>query len=391
LQGKQFLAVKVRNERFEFVEKYLTGVLSDDLHAKRIQSLAAGTLGVMTGASLAVSIIGQSLAQARGLLSRHAIKQVDRLLSNPGIVVWDLFAPWVAEVVGRREEALIAMDWTDFDADDQTTLALSLVTGHGRATPLLWLTVFKGELKDRRNHYEDLCLARLAEVIPRGVKVTILADRGFGDTKLFSYLTDLGFDYVIRFRGNIHVAAADGERRLAADWVGKAGRARKLRDAEMTAGGHKVGAVVCVHAKDMKEPWCLAVSNAEATAHEIIRYYAKRWTIEPGFRDTKDLRFGMGLGVLRIADPQRRDRLLLLNAFAIMLLTLLGSAGESLGMDRQLRTSTAKRRVHSLFRQGWMLYELIPNMPEIRLRPLVTRFSELILQSPTFTQAFSLA
>jgi hypothetical protein len=28
------------------------------------------------------------------------------------------------------------MDWTDFDADDQATLALSLVTNHGRATPL---------------------------------------------------------------------------------------------------------------------------------------------------------------------------------------------------------------------------------------------------------------
>jgi len=42
-----------------------------------------GAVGVMTGASLAVSIIGQSLAQARGLLSKHAIKQVDRLLSNP--------------------------------------------------------------------------------------------------------------------------------------------------------------------------------------------------------------------------------------------------------------------------------------------------------------------
>src|SRR5271166_5874891 len=79
----------------------------------------------------------------------------------------------------------------------------------------------------------------------------------------------------------------------------------------------------------MKEAWCLAVSNAEASAREIINYYAKRWTIEPGFRDTKDLRFGMGLSVLRIADPQRRDRLLLLNAFAIVLLTLLGAAGES--------------------------------------------------------------
>ena len=44
----------------------------------------------------------------------------------------------------------------------------------------------------------------------------------------------------------------------------------------------------------------------------------------------------MGMSALRIADPQRRDRLLLFNAFAIVLLTLLGAAGESLGMDRQL-------------------------------------------------------
>ncbi|MEO5375822.1 MAG: hypothetical protein H7840_16430 [Alphaproteobacteria bacterium] len=36
---------------------------------------------------------------------------------------------------------VVAMDWTDFDADDQATLVLSLVTNHGRATPLLWLSV----------------------------------------------------------------------------------------------------------------------------------------------------------------------------------------------------------------------------------------------------------
>ena len=78
----------------------------------------------------------------------------------------------------------------------------------------------------------------------------------------------------------IHVSAADGETRLAAAWVGKGGRARKLRDAEVTAGRHKVGAVVCVKARDMKEAWCLAASNAEATAREIMNYYAKRGTID---------------------------------------------------------------------------------------------------------------
>ena len=377
-------------KRVEFVRKYLDGIFAEDVHAKRVMSLANGAVGVMTGASLAVSIIGQSLAQARGLLSKHAIKQVDRLLSNQGIVVWDMFAPWVAEVVGARKTIVVAMDWTDFDADDQATLALSLVTNHGRATPLLWLTVLKDELKDQRNDFEDLCLARLAKVLPEGVAVTILADRGFGDTKLFDFLDTLGFAYVIRFRGNIHVSAADGETRPAAAWVGKGGRARKLRDAEVTAGRHKVGAVVCVKARDMKEAWCLAASNAEATAREIMNYYAKRWTIEPGFRDTKDLRFGMGLSVLRIANPQRRDRLLLLNAFAIVLLTLLGAAGESLGMDRHLKVNTAKHRTHSLFRQGCMLYELIPNMPDARLQPLVARFHEYLNQHEAFSQTFAI-
>ena len=92
--------------------------------------------------------------------------------------------------------------------------------------------------------------------------------------------------------------------------------------------------------------------------------YGKRLGIECGLRDTKDLRFGMGMGSIHVSTPARRDRLWLLNAFAIALLTLLGAAGEALGYDRMLKTNTAKRRVHSLFRQGCMLYDLIPTMPE---------------------------
>jgi hypothetical protein len=211
-------------------------------------------------------------------------------------------------------------------------MALKLVIRHGRATPLVWLSVLKDELKNARNDYEDACLRRLAEVLPAGTQATILADRGFADTKLFDFLDDLGFDYVIRLKGNTQVTAADGTTRPAAKWVGQGGRARKLRDAALTEARRPVGAVVCVHAKDMKEPWCLVTSHRDATAPQIIKLYSKRWTVEPSFRDTKDLRFGMGLGAVRIADPQRRDRLRLLNTFAVVLLTLLGAAGESLGM-----------------------------------------------------------
>ena len=120
----------------------------------------------------------------------------------------------------------VAMDWTDFDADNQATLMLSLITEHGRATPLLWLTVDKKTLKDRRNLYEDRLLVRLAEILPPQVKVRIIADRGFGDHKLYRLLSEqLHFDDVIRFRGNITVTAADGETRTAAAWVRPGGRA----------------------------------------------------------------------------------------------------------------------------------------------------------------------
>jgi NAD/NADP transhydrogenase beta subunit len=93
---------------------------------KRIASLADATLGVMHTASMAVCTIGHGLAVARSLNARHAVKQVDRMLSNPGIDVDQILALWVP--FGARTPLLVALDWTDFDVDNQTTIMLSLIT-----------------------------------------------------------------------------------------------------------------------------------------------------------------------------------------------------------------------------------------------------------------------
>jgi len=138
-------------------------------------------------------------------------------------------------------------------------------------------------------------LRRLAELLPAGVHVTVVADRGFGDQKLYGVLTEeLKFDFAIRFRGNIGVTAADGEARTAAEWVGAGGRARTLRGAMVTADDYPVATVVCVQARGMKEPWCLAASTTDTPARALINLYPRRWAIECGLRDAKDIRFGMG-------------------------------------------------------------------------------------------------
>ena len=102
---------------FGDVHRFLIGVFAEDVHAKRVYSLANATLGVMSTACLAVNAIGHGLALARGRLTKHAIKQVDRLLSNRGIEIDGLLVHWVPYVVGSRSSIAVAMDWTDFDAD----------------------------------------------------------------------------------------------------------------------------------------------------------------------------------------------------------------------------------------------------------------------------------
>ncbi|NKC17203.1 MAG: hypothetical protein GKR94_34910 [Gammaproteobacteria bacterium] len=77
-------------------------------------------------------------------------------------------------------------------------------------------------------------------------------------------------------------------------------------------------------------------------------------------------------------------------ALAVSVLTLLGAAGENFGYERYLQANTVKIHTHSLFRQGALLYELLRNMPEARLRPLMVRSGEMIKRHPTFSETFSL-
>ena len=369
------------------VHDFVSSIFDYDLHAKRVASLANATVGALQGARLAVGAIGRALAVAKDLDPKHAIKQVDRFFSNTGVDVWTLFASWVPYVIGTRPEILVAIDWTDYDPDNQSTIAIYLVTKHGRATPLIWKTVKKSTMQGWRNEYEDQVIERLHEVLPADVKVTVLADRGFGDQKFYELLKDqLGFDFVVRFRGVIKVTSAEGETKSALAWTPNNGRSLLLRGARVTREGRQLGGVVCLKAKGMKDAWHLATSFGDKPAAEIVNLYSRRFTIEESFRDMKNLRFGMGLSDTRIGSPERRDRILLVGAVAAALLTLLGAAGEAVGLDRRMKANTSKERTHSLLNQGLFYFDWLLTMRDERALPLVQAFDELVRNQATFRE-----
>ena len=370
----------------DLIRDFVHGVLTEEVHAKRVESIANAVTGVTRASTLSVQTIGHGLAAALDKNSKHAIKQVDRLLSNGKVVVWNLFELWVRYVLADRSEAVVAIDWTDFEPDDHVTCAAHLITNHGRSTALVWKTIPKSELKGQQIQIEDDVIERLHAIVPPHVAITLLADRAFGDQARYAHLTQLGWDYVIRFREGILVHAR-GETQPAAAWVPKGGRALRLADAAVTADKYSVGAVVVVKRAKMKEAWCLATNRAEPAA-DIISLYSRRFTIEETFRDQKDLRFGMGLSATRIRDCGRRDRLLFLSALAHALVTLLGAAAEAIGYDRLMKANTVKKRTHSLFRQGSYWFSRIPTMSIERLTPLLQALEAQLAQHSLFKQIF---
>jgi hypothetical protein len=174
------------------VAEFLSETLEVDWHAATLRSVA---LGALHAVSLCIHVIGRASAQARDGDPTHAVNQVDRLWSSQSEVVWLFSRAWARFVAGSRPEAIVAVDGMDVDADGHATIAAYLVTSHARATPLPWNTVEKATLEGRRNRHEDELLGEFAACLPEGKRVTILADRGFGDQARHTQPRSLGMDW----------------------------------------------------------------------------------------------------------------------------------------------------------------------------------------------------
>jgi hypothetical protein len=360
--------------------------VEEDLHAKRLESLARYSIGTMEAPRAGIRAIGAAYAKVAHIQLRHGVKQADRFLSNPGIDVEALTPAWARFVIGSRKEIIVALDWTDFDLDDHSVLCAYVVTTHGRATPLCWKTHTKSKLTDgARTDAEHALIDRLSRAIPEDVSITLLADRGFGDQVLYQALELLGWRYVIRFRGNIAVEHEEITK-PAAKWLPESGRATKLRAARVTNKKTQIGAVVVVKASGMKDIWCLATNLGEQTASAIVKLYGRRFTIEETFRDQKDLHFGMGLRETRIKNELRRDRLLMLLAIAQALLTLLGAASERSQLDKYLKVNTVKHRTMSLFNQGSYWYSCLPDMRQEWFDRLMPAFAAVLAEQQEMSE-----
>lgn len=195
-----------KTNAYDQVLQYTGSIFAGELHQKRLLSITTAVFGLARAGSVAISAIAAALGLYCGLNPKHAAKQVDRMFSNKGIKLSAIFPSLIRFLIGERTKIVVALDWTEFDKDGQSNLALHFVNRNGRTCPLMWKTVYQDELKDNRNNVEDELLSDFKAALPQNIHVTLLADRGFVDVKFFAFLRELGFDFIIRAKKNITVS-----------------------------------------------------------------------------------------------------------------------------------------------------------------------------------------
>jgi hypothetical protein len=360
------------------IEKLIIAIFGITVHLASLKSLSNAVIGLLRSGTLRIHSMGRGYSAVSGIKMKSAIAQIDRFVGNTGIKL-ETFQRCITNFITRGQmDIMFMMDWTEFDEDDHTTLVMSVATDHGRSIPVAWRSYKKSKIKGKMGQYEEAMIETLHSWFDPAVKLTLAADRGFGKQTLYQFLQALGWDFVIRFRGDITVKNENGEKKRAKDWLEASETMVKLDNVRVTADECELPAVVIAKEKGMKDTWCLATTLASHGASKPVKLYGRRFTIEETFRDNKDLRFGLGLSATHIGDASRRDRLLLVAVVAQIVLTLLGAASERIGMDREFKANTSKRRTHSLFKQGLFITDAIQAMSVHRSAPLLAAFAAVI-------------
>jgi hypothetical protein len=296
--------------------------IAAELRASQAKTLAELVEAAVHAGRGTLSAIGRALGGPTD--AKHKIKRVWRFCDNHRIHAAEVMPRVIRRLTRKRKKPLlVALDWTEV-GPFHTLMAVAVLKG--RAIPLLWASYRSGQLHKSQNSLEEGLLRLLISMLPGGVRVILLADRGFGRTELAKTCEQLKLRYLIRIRPDVSIAHPSYTGILR-DIVVKKGTGRVLSGVQYRSDGAVSLSVVVWWQRGLPEqrdePWFL-MTNLSGGAVELTQLYARRVAVEELFRDSKGSRYGLGLGQTQLSTPGRLDRLILILALAIILLVGLG-------------------------------------------------------------------
>jgi len=319
------------------------------LRPAEVDSRVTNIVFLMMGIFLSRSVQSGRMASQIPLRIKRVsiVRRLERFLENGAVRVRE----WYAQVArglllaaGASGQVQLIIDGTKVSFQHQ--LLMVAVAYHGRALPIAWTWVRSG--RGHSSQHKQLALrSAVRDLLPAGVRASLVGDTEFGHTLVLKYLDHWGWDYALRQAGHYQVWPP-----AASDWqhletlAPAPGEWRWLPPTVLTADSAYPARLLLFWAHGEKKPWLLATNLTNPPA--ILRLYTRRMWIEELFGDLKGHGFDLESSHLR--SFLRLNRLTL--AVVLLYVRLVAEGTQALIQGRAAHVDRSNRRDLSLFRIG---------------------------------------
>ena len=282
----------------------------------------------------------------RGLYAQSKQRRVRRWLGNSRINIHRLYKPLIQAALATWEaECLYLCLDTSLFWEEYCLIRLAVVY-RGRSIPLAWRVLEHASASVSFDAYREL-LMQSAQSLPSGVKVILLADRGFVHTRAMKAMQQLGWHYRIRLKSDTWLWRPDHGWCQPKSFHLERGKALCFHNVRLHRQ-EKYGPVHVILGRTNINGEFWAVVSDQPTSPETFAEYALRFDIEEGFLD--DQSSGWNLQRSEIRSVTDLSRLWFILALATLYVTAQGL--EVVQSGRRRWVDTHWFRGNSYFRIG---------------------------------------
>jgi Transposase DDE domain len=254
-------------------------------------------------------------------------------------------------IILRQKEIVITLDRTEWKKRKQKVQILSASAAMlGRAVPLHWTTANR-----KGNTSFEAWQALLRPVIEALMRfeelatyrIVVVADREFASPRLVHWLLEnFGVYAVVRCKRSQYMQEEDSpSKQLSAVISGmKPGETQFFPSVLLTKAATKPIAVCISWRSDCEEP--LIAGTSLDNAEDTVARYKQRFGTEPMYKDLKSN--GFDLESTKVTDAKRIDTLMILCAFAMIIVLTLGIDREESQQSRTTVKSSKKKMPQNL-------------------------------------------
>jgi len=293
---------------------HVAAVIEEDLQDRDIGLSKPLRIGLADIAASVLATRNINTSELANVLPRDVksneerYRYINRWLANEKINPLNVmkgFVPEMMEALGDRGQTVILMLDQSKIRDGFECLMVSARV-HERAVPVGWKVIkTRGEIGF---DVQEKLLDSIAEMIPDGIKIILMADRFYGTAALISLCQRLKWKYRIRLKGNLILKHQGGELQTG-ELIHLGLKSVEQAELNQTSVVTNIGVI---QEDGHREPWIIAM-DCKPEMGKVLDY-GMRWGIEALFSDMKSR--GFGVTKTQLKDAQRIGRLLLILAVA---------------------------------------------------------------------------